>query len=93
MSTAEHDDYPQLPPLSLNTRLMFSAIEPEHFELTTEMLEESQAVGRTVRALVTRYTCQHGDRVVDIVTHAALLAVREVIEQAARRQWDVTPSD
>lgn len=41
----------------------------------------------------TRYTCQHGDRVVDIVTHAALLAVREVIEQGACRQWDVTPHD
>lgn len=83
----EHDDYPDLPRLPRAVRLACQSIEPEHFELTTEMLEESQAVGRTVRALVTRYTCQHGDRVVDIVTHAALLAVREVIEQAARRQW------
>ncbi|WP_078321241.1 hypothetical protein [Mycobacteroides chelonae] len=54
----EHDPYPDLPPLSLNTRLVFSAIEPEHFELTTEMLEESQAVGRAllaIRAVIESY--------------------------------------
>lgn len=48
MSTAEHDDYPDLPTLPLDIRLMFSAIEPEHFELTPEMLEESQAVSHDV---------------------------------------------
>lgn len=83
------DDYPDLPVLPLGVQLAFRDLEPAHFLLTVEMLEESHAVGRTVRALVARYVQALGPDAVEVVTHAALLAVRHTIENAVNH-GDVT---
>ena len=84
------NDYPDLPALPLPVRLSFQDIEPEHFELTTEMLEENFAVNRAVRILVTRYTGHLGPEVVEHTLHAALIAIKHAIEHAMRPAGDVT---
>ncbi|MBN7434257.1 hypothetical protein I3U64_17855 [Mycobacteroides abscessus subsp. abscessus] len=86
----EHDPYSDLPTLPLAVQLIFQDIEPEHFELTTEMLEENYAVNRAVRILVTRYTGHLGPEVVEHTLHAALIAIKRTIEQAMRPAGDVT---
>lgn len=88
--TIEHDPYPDLPALPLPVRLTFQDIEPEHFELTTEMLEENYAVNRAVRILVTRYTGHLGPEIVEHTLHSALIAIKHTIEQAMMAGGDVT---
>ncbi|WP_100458665.1 hypothetical protein [Mycobacteroides abscessus] len=80
MTTEQHNDYPELPQLSLWQRMAFESLEPNHFALTEAELEESYAVSRTVRALIERYVGHRGEEAVDYVTHRALLSVRALIE-------------
>ncbi|BBZ82287.1 hypothetical protein MABM_22030 [Mycobacteroides abscessus] len=98
---APHDKYTDLPMLSLGDRMALETMEPAHFALSPEELEESYAVSRAVRALVARYVAHRGYEAVDYTTHRALLAVRQVIEQYMHDPGkpnlnlygDVTPRD
>ncbi|RIS84045.1 hypothetical protein [Mycobacteroides abscessus] len=88
--TLEHDPYPDLPALPMAVRLTFQDIEPEHFLLSQEMLEENYAVNRSVRVLVTRYTGHLGAEAVERTLHAALISIKHTIEQAMMAGGDVT---
>ncbi|SLD23430.1 hypothetical protein [Mycobacteroides abscessus] len=76
-----NDPYPELPALPLSERLALQIVEPEHFLLSPEAMEESYAVHRAIHALVVRHVGYRGPREVDYTTHAALMAVRFLIER------------
>lgn len=89
----EHDDYSDLPPISLGDRIDLDDLQPEHFTITDEALAASRPAGCGLFHAV-RYQLGHlvEDEVVR-VTAKILLAGRDIIEQALNTSGDVTPHE
>ncbi|MBN7483799.1 hypothetical protein [Mycobacteroides abscessus] len=88
----EHDDYSDLPPISLGDRIDLDDLQPEHFTITDADLAASRpAVHGLYRAV--QYHLGHlGEDVVTRVTARILIAGRDIIEQARNNSGDVTPN-
>lgn len=84
------DDYPELPRA---VQLACQTVEPEHLLLPAEDLRVVVDVSQSIHAFVSHCTPNLDAETVGMTTYHALLAVQRVIEQAARRQWDVTAHD
>ncbi|RIS62532.1 hypothetical protein [Mycobacteroides abscessus] len=88
--TTAHDDYPDLPPISLGDQLDLDDLQPEHFTITDEALAASRPAVHGLFYAV-RYQLGHlGEDVVTRVTAKILLAGRDIIEDALNDSGDVT---
>lgn len=87
------DPYSDLPPVPLSERLTLEGLEPWHFQLSREVLDEGYAVDRAVRALAARSLQGLGQEVVERARHRALLMLRDYFQYVLDSNGDVTPSD
>ncbi|MBE5506445.1 hypothetical protein [Mycobacteroides abscessus] len=87
------DPYSDLPPVPLAERLTLEGLEPWHFQLPREVLEEGYAVDHAIRTLATRSLQSLGQEVVERARHQALLMLRDYFQYVLDSNGDVTPSD
>lgn len=89
--TTAHDDYSDLPPISLGDQLDLDDLQPEHFTITDEALAASRDGEVLGLFHAVRYQLGHlGEDEVIRVTAKILLAGRDIIEQALNTSGDVT---
>lgn len=87
------DPYPDLPPAPLSERLTLEGLEPWHFQLPQEVLEEAYAVDRALRAVATRSLQSLGQETVERARHQALLMIRDYFQYVLDSNGDVTPHE
>lgn len=85
-----HDDYPELPPISLADRIDLDDLQPEHFYITTEAMSVSKGVDVAVARVVRHHIGHLGEDEVLKVTARILIAGRGIIEDALNDSGDVT---
>ncbi|QSM95686.1 hypothetical protein I3U40_08060 [Mycobacteroides abscessus subsp. abscessus] len=93
MTDMQHDDYPELPPAPLSERLTLEGLQPWHFQMPQEALEEAYTVDRAIRTLATRSLQSLGQEVVERARHQALLMLRDYFQYVLDSNGDVTLHD
>ncbi|OHU35721.1 hypothetical protein BKG80_23505 [Mycobacteroides chelonae] len=93
MTDMQHDDYPDLPPISLGDRFDLDDLQPEHFYITDAELAATRPAVHGLHQAVAYYLGHLGEDEVLRVTARILIAGRGIIEEAMNNSGDVTPSD
>lgn len=89
----EHDDYSELPRISLGDRIDLDDLQPEHFYITDADLAATRPAVQGLWQVVSYHLGHLGEEVVTRVTAKILIAGRDIIEQARNNSGDVTRSD
>lgn len=91
--TTQHDDYPDLPPISREDQFDLDDLQPEHFYTTGAELAATRPAVHGVHQAVAYYLGHLVEDEVLRVTARILIAGRGIIEEAMNNSGDVTPSD